>query len=261
VRAGYLQDHQTRYLEQERQRQSFTTGHPVQSASWRSDQSSVSASAARRSLTCTTELCCDQERVGSRWAAARERRKSVILDAFTGRFDVLAGSIYTLVSSGISHLAAAAMPASPLLHSSEKYGYAGHGQPPSGGGGMTKGRRTGLKSRTFQLLTLRFGWVVIVIWFEVGEVRRSFPLRSLCPGYGDCASAYTVRTCSVDGGRNRRTPCRLRMPTMQSMLAHPGISEAPTPIVNAGRRYSALRQRLTNQFFHSLSSCKFPDTP
>jgi hypothetical protein len=48
---------------------------------------------------------------------------------------------------------------------------------------------------------------------------------------------------------------------MQSMLAHPGISEAPTPIVNAGRRYSALRQRLTNQFFHSLSSCKFPDTP
>jgi hypothetical protein len=34
-----------------------------------------------------------------------------------------------------------------------------------------KGRRTGFKSRTFQLLSLRFGWVVVVIWFEVGEVR------------------------------------------------------------------------------------------
>ncbi|EIW67142.1 hypothetical protein TREMEDRAFT_34063, partial [Tremella mesenterica DSM 1558] len=30
-------------------------------------------------------------------------------------------------------------------------------------------RRTGLKSRSTQLLGLRFGWVVLVVWFEVGE--------------------------------------------------------------------------------------------
>jgi hypothetical protein len=34
----------------------------------------------------------------------------------------------------------------------------------------SKGRKTGLKSRSTQLLALRFGWVVLVIWFEVGEV-------------------------------------------------------------------------------------------
>ena len=28
-------------------------------------------------------------------------------------------------------------------------------------------RRSGLQSRATQLLALRFGWVVLVIWFEV----------------------------------------------------------------------------------------------
>lgn len=35
--------------------------------------------------------------------------------------------------------------------------------------GPSKGRRSGLRSRGTQLLFLRFGWVVLVIWYEVGE--------------------------------------------------------------------------------------------
>lgn len=41
----------------------------------------------------------------------------------------------------------------------------GHGQPGR--------RKSGLRSRGTQLLALRFGWVVLVIWYEVGEVSKS----------------------------------------------------------------------------------------
>ncbi|OWZ30947.1 hypothetical protein C347_04099 [Cryptococcus neoformans AD2-60a] len=36
-----------------------------------------------------------------------------------------------------------------------------------------RGRKTGLKSRATQILALRFGWVVLVIWYEVGEFFHS----------------------------------------------------------------------------------------
>jgi len=46
-------------------------------------------------------------------------------------------------------------------------------------------RKSGLRSRGTQLLALRFGWVVLVIWYEVGEVRGSgaelsWIIRSRC---------------------------------------------------------------------------------
>ncbi|ORY24794.1 Metallo-dependent phosphatase-like protein [Naematelia encephala] len=37
---------------------------------------------------------------------------------------------------------------------------------PSSLSGGLRGRRSGLKSRSFQLLAIRFGWVVLVIWYE-----------------------------------------------------------------------------------------------
>lgn len=47
----------------------------------------------------------------------------------------------------------------------------GYGFPQTYGAGPSsstgKGRKTGLKSRATQLLALRFGWVVLVIWYEV----------------------------------------------------------------------------------------------
>jgi hypothetical protein len=38
--------------------------------------------------------------------------------------------------------------------------------------GTARGRQSGLKSRATKLLAIRFGWVVLVIWFEVGGLSR-----------------------------------------------------------------------------------------
>jgi hypothetical protein len=47
-------------------------------------------------------------------------------------------------------------------------------------------RKSGLKSRATQILAIRFGWVVLVIWYEVGEFFQSlstcrFPDSELLP--------------------------------------------------------------------------------
>ena len=55
---------------------------------------------------------------------------------------------------------------SPRLNRSPKIAQ-NAGQHLSVVGGPSKGRRSGLRSRGTQLLFLRFGWVVLVIWYEV----------------------------------------------------------------------------------------------
>lgn len=50
-------------------------------------------------------------------------------------------------------------------------------------------RKSGLRSRTTQILAVRFGWVVLVIWYEVGEFFHSlstcrFPDNALLPPGG-----------------------------------------------------------------------------
>lgn len=40
-----------------------------------------------------------------------------------------------------------------------------------------RGRKTGLKSRATQILALRFGWVVLVIWYEVSKPASTRPVE------------------------------------------------------------------------------------
>ncbi|ORX39017.1 Metallo-dependent phosphatase-like protein [Kockovaella imperatae] len=76
------------------------------------------------------------------------------------------------------------IPGSPRPKPLGSYGAPiGLGHPPIHRGG---GRRSGLKSRATQLLALRFGWVVLVVWFEIGEFFHSlstckFPDSQLSP--------------------------------------------------------------------------------
>ncbi|WVR09143.1 hypothetical protein IAU60_006205 [Kwoniella sp. DSM 27419] len=57
---------------------------------------------------------------------------------------------------------------SPRLRSSPSLG------PPNGHlPALSKRRESGLKARGTQLLALRFGWIVLVIWFEVGDFFHS----------------------------------------------------------------------------------------
>ncbi|WWD21088.1 hypothetical protein CI109_105569 [Kwoniella shandongensis] len=87
-----------------------------------------------------------------------------------------------------------------------------NGQP--NGGGL-RGRKSGLKARGTQLLALRFGWVVLVIWFEVGDFFHS------------------LSTCRFpDSVLRRSNPSLSTPPTHVVLLAdthvpHPRLSYAP----------------------------------
>jgi hypothetical protein len=56
----------------------------------------------------------------------------------------------------------------------------------NGGSGSTAGgmrKRSGWKTKVMVLLGMRFGWIVFVIWYEVGEVsfRVLHNVRSMSP--------------------------------------------------------------------------------
>lgn len=54
-----------------------------------------------------------------------------------------------------------------------------------------RGRKTGLKSRATQILALRFGWVVLVIWYEVSKPARTRPVE-LIHGAAGWRSEYCI---------------------------------------------------------------------
>ncbi|WWC64130.1 uncharacterized protein I303_106738 [Kwoniella dejecticola CBS 10117] len=73
-------------------------------------------------------------------------------------------------------------------------------------------RRSGLKSRGTQLLALRFGWVVLVIWFEVGDFFHS------------------LSTCRFPDSTLRRSNPHLKeAPTHVVLLADPHV---PHPVLS-----------------------------
>ncbi|KAK8843394.1 hypothetical protein IAR55_007051 [Kwoniella newhampshirensis] len=82
-------------------------------------------------------------------------------------------------------------------------------------GGPGRGRKSGLRARGTQLLALRFGWVVLVIWFEVGDFFHS------------------LSTCRFPDSVLRRShPSLSAPPTHVVLLAdthvpHPRLSYAP----------------------------------
>lgn len=57
-----------------------------------------------------------------------------------------------------------------ILVSDNQYGndYGDPGPSSSSAAAMARRRKSGLKRRTTQLMALRFGWIVLVIWYEVG---------------------------------------------------------------------------------------------
>ncbi|WWC91304.1 uncharacterized protein L201_006247 [Kwoniella dendrophila CBS 6074] len=90
---------------------------------------------------------------------------------------------------------------SPSLGSSNEKGLTSNG-----------GRRSGLKSRGTQLLALRFGWVVLVIWFEVGDFFHS------------------LSTCRFpDSTLRRSNPQLTSPPTHVVLLADPHV---PHPVLS-----------------------------
>ncbi|WVW79244.1 hypothetical protein I302_101210 [Kwoniella bestiolae CBS 10118] len=73
-------------------------------------------------------------------------------------------------------------------------------------------RRSGLKSRGTQLLALRFGWIVLVIWFEVGDFFHS------------------LSTCRFpDSALRRSNPHLKSAPTHVVLLADPHV---PHPVLS-----------------------------
>ncbi|WWC73194.1 uncharacterized protein I206_107160 [Kwoniella pini CBS 10737] len=85
--------------------------------------------------------------------------------------------------------------------------------PPNEKGLIGNGkRRSGLKSRGTQLLALRFGWVVLIIWFEVGDFFHS------------------LSTCRFPDSILRRSNPHLKeAPTHVVLLADPHV---PHPVLS-----------------------------
>ncbi|KAK4686702.1 ethanolamine phosphate phosphodiesterase, partial [Tremellales sp. Uapishka_1] len=92
-------------------------------------------------------------------------------------------------------------------------------------GVMGRGRKSGLRSRTTQVLALRFGWVVLIIWFEAGEVSVSVPRRRLViPAY-TYQFFHSLSTCHFpdSGLRQSTSSFSQTAPTHVVLLSDPHI--------------------------------------